>query len=409
MFFDLKNCKVRFRAKEFQCSRKEILKMIKIKKKSKNPYYFSFLKQDTKSLKKISFNIYKEFTSFEKIVLIGTGGSSLGSKAILNAAFNDKVIFLENIDPALVLKTLKNIKTKKLLLLIISKSGETSEVLSLYQVITNYFSSLFTIKNNTIIITEKKNSYLYNISKSNNIRFIDHNPNIGGRFSCFSETGLIPLKLAGLNINHIINVSEKTFDDCLNKNKYNFFDNITIFKHLINKKKYKGHVVISYQDSLRSLLQWYRQLWGESLGKKGKGIHFMPATGSIDQHSQLQMWLDGPNNLIYTIILPKKRKIDYSLNDKMKAIPSYLNKKTLGNILNAMGDATYKELVKSGRPVRIIYLEDDSLYPAIKLMSFLMLEVATLGLSLGINPFDQPAVERVKILTKKNLNKYAKN
>ena len=215
--------------------------------------------------------------------------------------------------------------------------------------------------------------------------------------------------MAGLNINHIINVSEKTFDDCLNKNKYNFFDNITIFKHLINKKKYKGHVVISYQDSLRSLLQWYRQLWGESLGKKGKGIHFMPATGSVDQHSQLQMWLDGPNNLMYTIILPKKRKIDYSLNDKMKAIPSYLNKKTLGNILNAMGDATYKELVKSGRPVRIIYLEDDSLYPAIKLMSFLMLEVATLGLSLGINPFDQPAVERVKILTKKNLNKYAKN
>ena len=135
----------------------------------------------------------------------------------------------------------------------------------------------------------------------------------------------------------------------------------------------------------------------------------MPATGSVDQHSQLQMWLDGPNNLMYTIILPKKRKIDYSLNDKMKAIPSYLNKKTLGNILNAMGDATYKELVKSGRPVRIIYLEDDSLYPAIKLMSFLMLEVATLGLSLGINPFDQPAVERVKILTKKNLNKYAKN
>ena len=93
----------------------------------------------------------------------------------------------------------------------------------------------------------------------------------------------------------------------------------------------------------------------------------------------------------------------------MKAIPSYLNKKTLGNILNAMGDATYKELVKSGRPVRIIYLEDDSLYPAIKLMSFLMLEVSTLGLALGINPFDQPAVERVKILTKKNLNKYAKN
>ena len=149
---------------------------------------------------------------------------------------------------------------------------------------------------------------------------------------------------------------------------------------------------------------WYRQLWGESLGKNSRGVHIIPAMGSTDQHSQLQMWLDGPDNLFYTIILPKKRKKDFKLIDKNKFMPSYLNKK-LGTILNTMGLATYKELAKTGKPVRLIYLDDDGLYPAIKLMSFFMLEVSFLGKYLGINPFDQPAVEKVKLLTKKLLMK----
>ena len=96
----------------------------------------------------------------------------------------------------------------------------------------------------------------------------------------------------------------------------------------------------------------------------------------------------------------KKRKKDFKLIDKNKFMPSYLNKKKLGTILNTMGLATYKELVKTGKPVRLIYLDDDGLYPAIKLMSFFMLEVSFLGKYLGINPFDQPAVEKVKLLTK---------
>ena len=154
---------------------------------------------------------------------------------------------------------------------------------------------------------------------------------------------------------------------------------------------------------------WYRQLWGESLGKKGKGLHFLPAIGSVDQHSQLQMWLDGPDNIFYTIIIPKKRKQDLKLNYSNKLFPSYLKKKSLGNILFNMGIATYKELVKAKKPVRLIYLDDDSLYPAVKLMAFFMLEVPVIGKLLRINPFDQPAVEKVKVLTKKLLSKNGKN
>ena len=203
---------------------------------------------------------------------------------------------------------------------------------------------------------------------------------------------------------NIKKLSDKVLSECFN-NKYFFSENIAVLSTLIGKKKYFGHVVLSYQESLHSMILWYRQLWSESLGKNGKGVHFLKATGSIDQHSQLQMWLDGPDNLFYTIIIPKKRRNNFKVKDNNKLLPSYLHNQTLGEILYSMGIATYNELVKAKRPVRLIFLEDDSLKPSVKLMSFLMLEVAILGRILGINPFNQPAVEKVKILTKKLLTK----
>ncbi|MBF96190.1 MAG: Glucose-6-phosphate isomerase [Alphaproteobacteria bacterium MarineAlpha9_Bin4] len=289
--------------------------------------------------------------------------------------------------------------------MIISKSGETIEVLSLYQIIINNFSNLFNFKKDVLVITEKKNSHLYRICREKNFKFLEHDSKIGGRFSCFSETGLMPLKLAGLNTSYIKDLSDKTFHQIINNNKYLFSDNVSSLFNIIKKAKYKCHVVLSYQESLKYLIQWYRQLWSESLGKKGKGIHLMPALGSVDQHSQLQIWLDGPDNIFYTIILPKRRSSNFILKDRNKLIPSYLNNMKVGDILNTMGKSIYNELVKANRPVRLIYLDDDGLYPTIKLMSFLMLEVAMLGKLDGINPFDQPAVEKSKLSTKKLLNK----
>ncbi|MBV69103.1 MAG: hypothetical protein CMJ08_04800 [Pelagibacterales bacterium] len=403
MFFDIKSWNNKISSKEFQNNKKEIRKLLDLRNNKKLLNEFNFLNQDIKLLKKKIFDISKVFMGFEKILLLGTGGSSLGSKAILEAASNDKIIFIENIDPKYVLKKVKSVKEKKILLIIISKSGETSEVISLYQVIINYFTNIFNFKKNIIIITEEKNSTLYKLCKEKKIKFIEHNSKIGGRFSCFSETGLIPVKLAGLNSNYIKTLSDNITKECLYNNQFSLAENISILYHFIKNSKYVGHTVLSYQDSLNPLVMWYRQLWGESLGKQGKGVHIIPATGSIDQHSQLQMWLDGPDDLFYTIIIPKKRKIDFKLTDNTKFLPAYLNKKKLGDVLNTMAIATYKELVRVGKPVRVIYLDDDSLYPAIKLMSFFMLEVAFLGKYLGVNPFDQPAVEKVKLLTKKLL------
>ncbi len=405
MFFDIKNWKNKIEKKEFLKNKKEVLKILDFKKNKKILKEFYFLNQNTKLLKKKILDINESFRGFKKIVLLGTGGSSLGSKAILDANSSNKIIFIENIDPNYVLKKVKSIKEKNILFIIISKSGETSEIISLYQIITSYFSYLIDFKKNILIMTEEKSSTLYKICKEKKIKFLEHNPKIGGRFSCFSETALVPAALAGLNSLYIKNLSDRTIKACLYSNEFFLAENITALYTFIKKKKFTAHTVLVYQESLNSLLMWYRQLWGESLGKNGNGAHIIPAVGSIDQHSQLQMWLDGPDDLFYTIILPKKRKIDYKLKNSKDLIPSYLNKKKLGDILNTMGIATYKTLVKAGKPVRLIYLDNDGLYPAVKLMSFFMLEVAFLGKRLGINPFNQPAVEKVKLLTKKLLIK----
>ena len=129
----------------------------------------------------------------------------------------------------------------------------------------------------------------------------------------------------------------------------------------------------------------------------------LPSLFSFELHTTLKYFIWS------SIILPQKRIKDFKIKDKFKILPDYLNNKSLGNILNSMGIATFKELVRANRPVRVIYLDSDSLYPAIKLMSYFMLEVAVLGKQLDINPFNQPAVEKVKLLTKKILKKNGKS
>ena len=165
MFFDIKNWKNKVSSKEFQENKKKVIKLIDLKKNKKLLDEFSFLNQNEKKLKEKITEVSKNFPNFKKIVLLGTGGSSLGSKAILEAGSNEKVIFIENIDPHYVLKKINSIKEKNPLLIIISKSGETTEVISLYQLIINYFPSLFNLKKNIIIITEEKTLHYINLVK----------------------------------------------------------------------------------------------------------------------------------------------------------------------------------------------------------------------------------------------------
>lgn len=380
--------------------------LIELKKNIyKNHQDFSFLRYDNN---RETFNTlikYKEkYKNIDNFLLIGTGGSSLGAKAIISLYASHRIKIIENIDPSTFTKFLKNNENNNFGLLIISKSGETLEVLCLFDIIINYFKKSCDLINRTLIISDKKDSTLRSIAREYNIEIIDHDENIGGRFSCFSLTGLLPLHLNGLNSIKLKNFVDKNFKKYLLSKNDNNDTFVTVISDIIRKQKLTGHVFLVYADSFVNISNWYKQLWNESLGKKGKGIHLISALGAVDQHSQLQMWLDGPKNLVFTIVIPKKRDSDVKIKNKRNILPSYLKEKKIGDLLNIMAESTATELRKAGALVRIIYLENDKVESAIKLMTLLMLEVSLIGKLIGVNPFNQPAVEKVKLRIKKNLN-----
>tara|TARA_E500000178_G_scaffold267985_1_gene265531 strand:+ start:593 stop:1804 length:1212 start_codon:yes stop_codon:yes gene_type:complete len=388
-------------------SPEDIIKINKIFKslESDNLNNFSFLKQDKdKDLFSRIDKISSTFLGKKKIVLVGTGGSSLGAKTLLDLEYNNKIVFIENIDPEYINQKILSLNTNSLGFIIISKSGETVEVLSILNILQNKLSSTTKLYKNSIIVSDRKDSTLSRLAKKFKIPLIYHDPKIGGRYSCFSITGLLPAQISGLDSKKIKRVANEYSKKYFNIDKSLNKKNISCLIDFVRRKDVSGHVFLCYQESLKSLMLWYRQLWAESLGKKGAGLHLITAMGSVDQHSQLQMWLEGRKDLIFTVVVPKKRQSDFKILDNANILPDYLNNKSVGNILNKMCEATIQELIKLKVPVRVIYLEDDSIKSAIKLMTTLIMEVPILCEALNINPFNQPAVEKVKKLTKSLLS-----
>lgn len=215
----------------------------------------------------------------------------------------------------------------------------------------------------------------------------------------------MPLHLSGVNAIKLKYLVDVIFKQHLLNYNFNYNSSIISLASILKKKKYVSHVFLIYIDRFKNIGQWYKQLWTESLGKDGVGLHLVSALGAVDQHSQLQMWLDGPKNLIFTVVIPKKRSFDYKLNNTKNILPYYLKGKDIGKLLNIMAEATIIQLRKVGIPVRVIYLEDDEIVSAIKLMANLLLEVPLLGSLIDINAFSQPAVEKMKLRTKTILKK----
>ena len=362
-------------------------------------------KNNKEDFKVLSF-VKSKFKNIDKILLIGTGGSSLGAKVFLEIIKDSQIYFLENLDPNSINFFLEKYKKKRLGLLVISKSGETIEIISLFEIIMNKLSKNINFNKNAVIVSDNKDSILKNIANKFNIFFVNHEKNIGGRYSCFSVTGLLPLNLAGYNASNAKKMADTFFNNILLNNKKENLNSTCILSSIIKKKKYTGHVFLCYLDNYYQLGQWYKQLWNESLGKEQLGLHLITAQGAIDQHSQLQMWMDGPKNLIFSVVLPKKRAKDLKVQDKRKILPYYLKNKKAGEILNIMGEATVFELKKAGIPTRIIYVDDDGINEAINLMANLMLEVTFIAKLIGIDPFSQPSVEKVKFRTKELLKNY---
>ncbi len=339
--------------------------------------------------------VFDLLNKFEKVLVLGTGGSTLGGRAIVSSASVNNLKFIENIDPVSINYILENINFEKTGILVISKSGFTIETIILATIFFEKFKAKVVLKNHVISIIEDFESDLANLCKSNDIKILQHAKDLGGRYSCLSSTALAPAALAGMKISYIKTLAKNNLDYFLRSMNTMPFQSAREMLKLINSNIFFAHAIIGYGDNLWPIILWFRQLWAESLGKNGLGLHPIPGVGAIDQHSQLQLWLDGPNNLIYTIILPHFGDDDIQVPSSPH-LPDYLINKKAGHILRKMGETTVSGLIKAGRPVRIINIRYNRIEDIVQLMISLMLETVTLASLLNVNAYDQPAVDIIK-------------
>ncbi len=374
----------------------DILKKITYNLDNDKDIFHSLSKKFTLNFK---YQDLHKFRKFNTVVIIGMGGSILGSEAIyffLKKKINKNFIFLNNIDEEKLENLKKQHKLDKTLFVIVSKSGNTIETLS-------NMGALKLIKNkrkNIIVISEKKDNFLFSLSKKMKYFHIEHKNYIGGRYSVLSEVGMVPAYLMGANITML----RKNLLFHLNSSNNKFLKESTIkLANILKKNKLKNIILFSYVPQLNKFLYWIQQLVGESLGKKGKGFLPVVSIAPKDHHSLIQLYLDGPKDKLIYVFSKKvkdKNKINIGKIDKKL---NFLNDKSLGKIKEAQKKAFLKALKKKKIPHREFTINELNESSLGELFSYFILETAIVGKLVNINPFDQPAVEQVKINTKKLL------
>ncbi len=341
----------------------------------------------------------KKFSRYRNIVVIGMGGSILGTKSIysfLRKKIKKNFFFFDNLDSNLHLEFQKIKDIENSCFIVVSKSGNTLETITNLNII---FSRLRP-KNKLIFITEIGDNSLMAIANKYNAEIIEHKEFIGGRYSVLSESGMLPAALMGLEVNRFKNLK------ILIKNK-NFVSslihNVTSI-YTLNTKKISNSVILNYDSSLNDLGFWYQQLVAESLAKKGKGITPLLSFGPKDHHSLLQLYLDGPKNKFFTFFNSSKKENKYKIGkDDITDSMKFLKNRSLEFVINAQCNATKNIFKLKKIPFRQITFNKKNEEELGEVFTFFVLETILLARLMNINPFDQPAVELVKIVTKKFL------
>jgi glucose-6-phosphate isomerase len=320
------------------------------------------------------------------------GGSSLGAKAIYNFLqhkIKKRFSFFDN----LKVENLKtNRQNKNCTNLIISKSGNTLETI----VNANLFIKK---KDKNIFITENKKNYLYLLAERLKAEIIHHNDFIGGRYAVLSEVGMLPAELMGLNVNDFRQLN------FLIKNKVFFnslISNVSSTLHFIKNKKFNS-IIINYDEKSDSLFKWYQQLIAESLGKKKKGLLPIISNMPKDNHSVMQLYLDGFKNNFFTFFSVNENGSQKLNNNQILSSKKFLKNKNLQNIIFAQKKATEMVFNKKNIPFRSFEIKRRDEKTLGELFCFFILETILIGKSLNLNPYDQPAVELIKQNTKKLL------
>ena len=363
--------------------RRKILSLFK-----ENNYILNSLKKNYKdNFSKKLINKYKKYTSFK---VIGMGGSTLGTQTIyefLKDIVKKDFVFIDNLRQ----KKFK-IKTKKNVNLVVSKSGNTIETI----VNSNIYIKR---EDANIFITENKNNYLLKLANKLKAEIVHHNNYIGGRYSVLSEVGMLPAELMGLNVNKFRQLN------LLIKNRQfinNLVSGVSSTLNFIKNKKYNS-IILNYDEKSENLFKWYQQLVAESLGKKSKGLLPIVSNMPKDNHSVMQLYLDGFKNNFYTFFYSNELNSESLKNSQILSPQKYLRGKNLSNIMYAQKIATEKVFYKKNLPFRSFEIKKRNEKTLGELFCFFILETILIGKLLNVNPYDQPAVELIKKETKKVL------
>jgi glucose-6-phosphate isomerase len=371
----------------------------------------------------------------DHVLVLGIGGSALGTKALLNAlrrpAWNEwddegrefypRLTVLENVDPTTVAAALARIDPRRVLVNVISKSGGTAETMAQYLVVRAWLEEALgdAAFRHLVFTTDPAHGALRELATRESIATLDVPPGIGGRFSVLSPVGLLPAALVGIDIAGLLAGARRAIEraeaDDLLQNPAALY--AALHWAADTDLGARIHVLMPYTDRLREFAEWYRQLWAESLGKRtdreGRTVHVgatpVAAVGATDQHSQVQLFMEGPFDKVITflrlerfgedVVIPSRAGVSPGRGPDLPPDLAYLPGHTLSELLNAEYEATSTALAEMGRMSCTLHLPELTPETLGEAVMFYQLATGYAGVWYGIDPFDQPGVELGKRLT----------
>jgi glucose-6-phosphate isomerase len=365
----------------------------------------------------------ERFAKFEHVVVIGSGGSSLSGKTLVAlkdrgfgpVAGRPRLWFMDNVDPATFAALIECLPLERTGFIPISKSGSTPETIAAFLTLTAEIEARLgraALATNVMAITEAADNPLRRLATSMGCTILEHDPRVGGRYSALSLVGMLPAMIAGLDCVAVREGAASVLDPVLAANDVAGIAPALGAALSVGLARGKGvniTVLMPYVDRLNTFGSWYRQIWAESIGKRGVGTTPAIALGTVDQHSQVQLYLDGPADKLFTFLIQDTAGQGAILQPRGDKALDYLSGHTMGDLLQAEADATAATTVQAGRPTRVIRVAEVDERTIGALMMHFMLETIFAAHLWKIDAFDQPAVEQGKVLTRQYLSQRRKS
>jgi len=372
-----------------------------------DPQRVPFLKYRPELVREIKEKLPKVKEKFSTMVVCGMGGSSLGAKTINSFArayekSQHRLVFLDNIDPTMVRQTLENLNWKETVFCFVSKSGTTLETIVFLNLVLEELKRRNLPISEHVIFVGDRGKNFERLANDLGTLFFEIPREVDGRFSVLTSTGLVPAYFVDFEIEELWEGANEILKNRTEENEAVKLAKVKMDNYLNRGRNIS--VMFTYGNYIYTFAFWYSQLWAESLGKNGKGQTPLKALGTVDQHSLVQLFREGPDDKIYQFVKVKEIKWDLKLPEETLVF-DYIKGKKVSEIFTALYKGTKEALIQTGRPVITLELDRYSGFNLGYLFMLYMVATVTAAQILEVNPFGQPGVELGKKLAKQILEK----